>query len=511
MVRRRESLTMLPDTKLRRSPWRLLGAAAGLLALLGTAAFLATRAPAPPRILLLDPAAEAADGLDADQRRALWELVGKELESTRGAAVVELQRPLDPALVKDLPGRDRLVDLQARREGDRLALDVRIAEVGALRGRGDQAWRGVALPAQAPSEAIRAALEAIAPASPAHPDHHLPRQPAHFWSLLQAWQWHRINDRLPEALQLVEGVCRAEPACLMAWTTRGDLLYRRLLIDPLGHPRAQNEAEACFQEALQDCPDHPQAVFLLAELKIDAGDQRAALDLLREGIRARPGVVPLHTALVYAARTAGLLDLAKQGLEARERLVPAGLQAASAENTWLYLGDLPRFEASLFERPGNPRNTVVRFYRGYVALMRGDRLQALGHFQEAARSPYGYGQFIELSEVYALMMQDRREEALARLRRLDQERVGLRVPDGEFTFKLAEAYALLGERGEALTMATRAYHQGFSCLRWYRQDPFLQSLEELPRWQALLGHLQERQTSLETRYPARSFRRALRR
>lgn len=501
---------MSPDVKPRRTSGRLLLAVPGLLALLGVAVFLAFRTPAPSRILLLDPPAEAVDGLDADQRRALWELVGKELESTRGATVVEVQRALDPALPEELPGRDRLVELKAKREGDRLALEVRIAEAGALRSRGDQAWRGIALPAQTPSDAIGAALRAIAPAAPAHPDHHLPRQPAHFWSLLQAWQWHRINDRLPEALKLVEGVCAAEPECLMAWTTRGDLLYRRLLIDPLGHPLAQNEAEACFQKALQECPDHPQAVFLLAELKIDAGDQRAALNLLREGIKARPGVVPLHTALVYAARTAGLLDLAKQGLEARDRLVPGGLQAASAENTWLYLGDLPRFEASLFERPGNPRNTVVKFYRGYLALMRGDRGRALDHFQEAARSPYGYGQFIELSEVYALMMQDRRGEALARLRRLDQERVGLRVPDGEFTFKLAEAYALLGERGEALDMATRAYHQGFSCLRWYRQDPFLRSLEGLPRWRALLGHLQERQAALEARYPAGSFRRARR-
>ncbi|MFN8010074.1 MAG: hypothetical protein U0P81_01595 [Holophagaceae bacterium] len=499
------------DVKPRQNPGRLLLAGLGLLALLGGGAFLATRTAAPPRILLLDPPADAADGLEAEQRRALQELVGKELESTCGATVVEVARPLDPAVLRDLPGRDRFVELRARREGDRLALGVRLAEAGALRRQGEAAWREVAGLAQDPAEALRGALAVIEPAARAHADHHLPRQPAHFWSLLKAWQWHRINDRLPEALQLVEGVCRAEPDCLMAWTTRGDLLYRRLLIDPLGHPLAQNEAEACFQKALGECPAHPQAVFLLAELKIDAGDQRAALDLLREGLASRPGVVPLHTALVYAARTAGLLELARQALEARDRRVPAGLQASSAENTWLYLGDLPRFEASLFERPGNPRNTVVKFYRGYLALMKGDRSQALDHFRETSRSPYGYGQFIELAEVYARMVEGRREEALAGLRRLDQERVGLRVPDGEFTFKLAEAYALLGERGEALTMATRAYHQGFSCLRWYRQDPFLRSLEGLPRWQALLGHLQERQAALEARYPAGGFRRALRR
>lgn len=494
----------------RRSRGLLIAVAAVLAVLLGAAAFARFRAGPPVRILLLDPPAGALEGLDTDQRRALWELVQMELEATRGATVISVPSPFDPGLLRELGPKDRLAELQARRVGDQLVLGARIAEAAALRSRGEAAWIAGTSEPRDPGEAIERLCGQLLPADAPHPHRHLPRAASRFWDLLHATAWRRINAKLPEALDLVARVCAAEPDCLTAWTIRGDLLYSRLLIDPQGHPTAQNEAEGCFERVLEACTGEPQAVYLLAELKIDAGDQRAALDLLRVGLRARPGVVPLHTALVYAARTAGLLDLARRALEARDRHVPAGLQAASAENTWLYLGDLPRFEASLFERPGNPRNTVVRFYRGYVALLKGDRAGAAARFQEARESPYGYGQFIELAEVYALMVEGRKEESLARLRHLDEERVGLRVPDGEFTFKLAEAYALLGERGEALTLATRAYHQGFSCLRWYRQDPFLRSLEDLPRWKALLGHLEERQAALEARYPEGSFRRALR-
>lgn len=498
------------DAPFRRSRGLLVTAAAILAALLVTAGFWLGRPAEPVRIFLVDPPPGAGDGLDLDQRRALWELVQMELEALQGAMVVGVPRPLDPNLLGDLRPGDRVVDLQARRAGDHLAMGVRQAAAAELRTRGEAAWVAHAGEPGDPAGAIGALCDRLLPAAPPHPHRHLPKQASSFWDLLQATAWHRINAKLPEAMERVSAVCAAEPDCLLAWTVRGDLLYRRLLIDPLGHPTAQTEAEGSFQKVLAACPANPQAIFLLAELKIDAGDQRGALDLLREGLKSRPGVVSLHTALIYAARTAGLLELAREALEARERRVPPSLQAASAENTWLYLGDLPRFEATLFERPGNPRNTVVKFYRGYVALLKGDRSGAMKRFQEARESPYGYGQFIELAEVYALMVEGRRGEALARLRHLDQERVGLRVPDGEFTFKLAEAYALLGERGEALAMATRAYHQGFSCLRWYREDPFLQNLEDLPRWQALLGHLEERRLALEARYPLGSFRRALR-
>ena len=79
----------------------------------------------------------------------------------------------------------------------------------------------------------------------------------------------------------------------------------------------------------------------------------------------------------------------------------------------------------------------------------------------------------------------------------------MREPDGEFTIRLAEAYALMGDRASAMEMANRAFARGFGCTEWYEHSPMLEPLRGLPKWQALIQHLRERQHLMEDRFPLR--------
>jgi hypothetical protein len=146
---------------------------------------------------------------------------------------------------------------------------------------------------------------------------------------------------------------------------------------------------------------------------------------------------------------------------------------------------------------------VLSFYRGYLALVRGDHVLAHSEFEAAAALKSGYPNIRRLSQIYDLILDGRLDDAWKQLHEYDQERISMREPDGEFTIRLAEAYALMGDRASAMEMANRAFARGFGCTDWYERSPMLEPLRGLPKWRALIQHLRERQRLMEDLFPVR--------
>lgn len=305
-----------------------------------------------------------------------------------------------------------------------------------------------------------------------------------------------------QTFQLYQRIREASPDCATAHLLLGGQLYNQLLLHPLEQEN-QWRAFQAYRQALAALPGHPRGSEGFGRLLADAGLHREALDLLEGALRIHPSVPRLYAGLCYVARTCGLLDLARKSLREVERLT-YGRTGLSTENAYLYLGEMERFLGTC-AKEGTGRDTRVGFYLGYVALARGDRPAALREFQAAAAVPGGWYGFEALSTLFAEALEGRAEAAGARLQALAQQKSALRAPDGEFTFKLAEAAAFLGNRDRAAELAELAFTQGFGCTRWYEQSPLFAPVRLTDRWAPLHQHLRERESLLASRFPPRRF------
>lgn len=331
----------------------------------------------------------------------------------------------------------------------------------------------------------------------------LPKDPDRAWELLDLAG--RTQDETSEVLvQRAEALVAAEPASPEARLALATLLTRflveRVEDDTL---EAQQACESNFQAALAEAPDLPRLEELYAIHLADLGRQREALARLQHALRRHPGALELDNGLAYAARTAGLLDLADRALQRQAQLAgrPRG-QLRLADNTLLYDGRTADFEAGLARLPAGP---LRAFYQGYARLLQRDPAGALARFSEARAGGLGSVLFVRLAGVYRLALDRQPEAALGALRALEAERLQMHLPDGEFTFKLAEAYGFLGRPHEALEVAERAAVQGFGCTPWFERSPFLAGARASVQWPSLDQHLRERQRLLEEAFPPSAF------
>lgn len=472
-----------------------------LLPLIGAWLVWAQVRPGPTKVLLVVPPPPPSAGLNHYEARALGLLVQDVLEASPGVALT---------LASDLPARPEalkagedwlMVTLHPSRIEGRLNLRMSFRRSGALR-RGTsptvielaEANPGHTLAEglkRLPLRVERAALESL-----------VPQTSEGFWDLCEGNGLRLQNRDLASAEQRSRALVRREPRCASGWFLLGSLVYRTLLDQPANDRTIQlAEVDACFQEGLALVPHYPRGRFLLAQLRTNAGNHREALGLLLEGLRTHPRSPLLHTGIVYAARNAGLLELARRAADRRDTWAFTEHQPQAIDLLFLYLGDWPRFEHSLQEQSGHLRTTPQRFYRGFLALVKGDRQSAIQAFESAEAVERGYPHYIHLARGYRLALQGQLEVSREAFKALESERVGLKVPDGEFTLRIAEGLALAGDVEAAIDLCGRAFGQGAGATLWYERSPLLAPLRGTPRWTALVQHLKDRQALLEGRYP----------
>lgn len=488
------------------SAWKRLLLVGALLALGACGRFFPWRAAdRDPVVVLVDPEVEPGVGGDA-ARFALGTLLTDALEYQGGLSVV--RSPFSPgaeALARGRNPEGLVLRSRVAREGDKLVWTLRKARFRDLQAA--EGYKELVGPALPPGEAFRWVLSQVtgsARRGAQGPDL-LPAHPRAFWGLVGAMARGNEPEGMDRAIAELEGLAREEPACVAVQVQLGTFRYFRMNNSTRNPAEDQAAALAALKRARELAPGFGRSTAFFSRLLTDVGSPREALVLLEEARRPRPKDLTLLGAITYPARYAGLLDLATAATDRFQTLNPLENRPPRLAFHLLYAGRLEAFQGSLWEWPGDVRNATCRFHRAQVALMRSERERALALFRETEQMNNGLRVYRTLSRVHRLALEGQGAEAARALRALQEERAGLRVPDGEVTMLLAEAHVVLGNVPEGMALARAAFSQGFGCTRWYEENPLLAPLRRHAQWPWLHQHLLERQALLEARFPKAVF------
>ncbi len=296
------------------------------------------------------------------------------------------------------------------------------------------------------------------------------------------------------AIKMLEKSAAIEPNYAPTWahlgrayTTNGSLQF--------GGRENYRLAQASYEKAIALNPAFPEPRIYMANLFTDTGRVEQAVPLLRVALESSPNNAEAHWELGYAYRFGGMLRESALECEHARELDPDVKINTSALNTYLYLGEYEKFLTSL---PAN-NSSYILFYRGLGEYYEHQWSQAATYFDRAfdldpSLLPAQVGKAIRFAIAH---------QSAAGLKLLSNTEARMNdkgVSDPEALYKIAQAYALLGNKSLALRTLQRSIEGGFFPYSYIVADPLLQSLHPDPQFISLLKEAQQRQHQFANRF-----------
>ena len=323
--------------------------------------------------------------------------------------------------------------------------------------------------------------------SPEEQEHLKPENPAspsayeYFLQGLDSYGQHKF----PLAIRLLEKSTKIDPNYAPAWAYLG-ASYNSDAAFELGGSEQYRRAQAAYERALSLRPNLLDAQIFLANLLIDTGKVELAVPLLRDALKANENNAAVHWELGYAYRFAGMLDESVAECErAREFGLLAGTNG-SVLNTYLYLGEYQKFLESL---PVDDSSFIL-FYRGFGEFHEKAFDQASSDFDRAYElEPTLY---TGIGKALSDSIHQRNAEGRELLSELERQIKERGVGDPEASYKIAQAYAVLGDKTSAIRVLRTSVEAGFFSYPYIADDPLLNHLHLEPGFAEILNVARQR-------------------
>lgn len=298
-----------------------------------------------------------------------------------------------------------------------------------------------------------------------------------------------------KAMARLQSSLELDPEFAPAWAVQAWAHYNRVVF--CGEPaRHYTRALESADRALELAPHLVRAIALKATVLIETGRPDEAYMVLSEARRALPWRPDIEFLTAYALRYAGYLEHASERLEILFARDPVFLSVEGwTPNTLLYQG---RFDAFLDWVPAADA-PIFHYYRALTRMMQ-DRPDDARRVLEFDFEVNPNDPFARLSEALAaILAQDKtRARVLLDGLKLHRERQAMR--DGEFTFKIAQLYALADDPDAAFDQLRLAVEQGFFNAPYLQHDWAFKRLQDEPRFQRTLQIAKARHAEFGRRF-----------
>ena len=302
------------------------------------------------------------------------------------------------------------------------------------------------------------------------------------------------SHEFPLAIEMLEKSAEIDPNYALTWAYLGQS-YNSTASFQFGGREQYRKARASLERALALQPSQLEARMFQGNLLVDTGEVENAVPLLRQTQKNYPNNAALIWELGYAYRFAGMLRESVEECEQARRIDPFVKANGAVLNSYLYLGEYDKFLASL---PDVDDSSFLLFYRGFGEYHQKKWAQAARDFDRAWRLDRTL--YTQIGAALSDSIAHKDAEGLDLLHDLEKKIEQRSVGDPEGAYKVAQAYAVLGDRASALRMLRYSIENGFFPYSYFASDPLLENIRGEKEYPQLMETASKRQTAFRNRF-----------
>lgn len=300
--------------------------------------------------------------------------------------------------------------------------------------------------------------------------------------------YHSVARKdVDEAIVHFERAAYLDPSFALAHSALG-AAYANRVMKGFGDPDDHAQAEAAFEKALALDPHLLEARMHMVFIYLARGEKKKARRTADQLKQEAPNDVGVHFARGVLARLDGDYDKARRSLDRMARLNPAERVVVSYNRARL-LTYQARYDEALAELDAGaamePDHPLIRTFRARALYYRGEPVKAAEILEQVLEQ---HPQLDGIRPIYATFLSALgwHEDARAQI---TDEVIKTADTDHDVAYWLASAYALEGERDQALKWLRRAIELGNENKPWFERDKNWDSLRSDSEYQRIVGSI----------------------